>query len=156
MMSTFVIAMDNYFTLSQVLSSLHDKDIGVVGAARYRGQNWPSKEFKNVNKKDSLLNNFYWIVDEYGSLVGRWMDNGMVFVVTTIHKVGETVTRSRKCPRKIQNNRRHVDQVWGENGTSFINIPTLIDDYNYWMGGVDISDQRISYYHPSNIVCQRT
>eukprot|EP00957_Ditylum_brightwellii_P041886 3172700-Ditylum_brightwellii.AAC.1 len=104
-----------------------------------------------MNKEDALFNNFYWTVDEYGSLVGRWEDNGMVFVVTTIHKVRETITRLRKCPRKTQNNKRHVDQVWEENGTAFINIPTLIDNYNYWMGGVDVSNQHISYYHPSSI-----
>eukprot|EP00957_Ditylum_brightwellii_P084159 6398165-Ditylum_brightwellii.AAC.1 len=57
---------------------------------------------------------------------------------------------------KGTNKRRHVDKVWGENGTAYIKIPTLIDDHSYWMGGVDISDQYMSYYHPFNIVCQCT
>ena len=28
-----------------------------------------------------------------------------------------------------------------------IHIPKLVDEYNHWMGGVDIVDQRIVYYH---------
>eukprot|EP00957_Ditylum_brightwellii_P091990 7003731-Ditylum_brightwellii.AAC.1 len=59
MVSSFVIAMDDYFTIPWVLSSLHDKDIRVVGRARYRGQNCPPKELKYVNKDDALFNNFY-------------------------------------------------------------------------------------------------
>ena len=30
----------------------------------------------------------------------------------------------------------------------------MIDDYNHWMLGIDVSDQQISYYHP-NLRCQR-
>ena len=156
MMSTFVIAMDNYFTLPKVISKLREKGIGVVGTARYRGQTWPPKKLKEVSKDDASFNDFYWMVDEFGTLLGRWMDNGMVFVVSTIHRVGKIVQRRRKRPRKTQNNKSHVNFIWGENGTALIHIPTLIDNYNYWMGGVDVGDQRISYYHPSNIVCQRT
>ena len=66
------------------------------------------------------------------------------------------IKRTRKRPRKTQNNRMHVDKIWGENGVVEIYIPTLIDDYNYWMGGVDVADQRISYYHPSKLICKRT
>eukprot|EP00957_Ditylum_brightwellii_P184742 14070711-Ditylum_brightwellii.AAC.1 len=102
MMSTFVIAMDNHFDLPMVFGSLCHKGIGVVETARYRGQNCPPKEFKNVSKEDASWNDFYWTVDEYKSLVGRWMDNGMVFIVSAIHKVGETIKRLRKYPQKIQ------------------------------------------------------
>lgn len=31
----------------------------------------------------------------------------------------------------------------------------MIDDYNHMMGGVDLTDQRISYYHP-DLRCFRT
>eukprot|EP00957_Ditylum_brightwellii_P119386 9107737-Ditylum_brightwellii.AAC.1 len=60
MMSTFVIVMDNYFTFPQVQKTELEPE-----------------RIKNVNKEDALFNDFYWTVDEYGSLVGRWMDNGM-------------------------------------------------------------------------------
>ena len=51
-------------------------------------------------------------------------------------------------------NKNHVDTFWGENGKANVKRPTLIDDYNHWMGGFDLSDQRISYYHP-DIRCRR-
>ena len=54
-----------------------------------------------------------------------------------------------KKPRKTPKNEKHVDLVWGNNGRQKIKIPTVIDDYNHWMGGVDLADQRISYYHPN-------
>ena len=53
--------------------------------------------------------------------------------------------KSRKTPK----NEKHVDLVWGNNGRQKIKIPTVIDDYNHWMGDVDLADQRISYYHPN-------
>ena len=35
-----------------------------------------------------------------------------------------------------------------------IKIKRLIDDYNHWMGRVDLSDQRIAYSYP-NLRCRR-
>ena len=102
-----------------------------------------------------ILTTFFWTIDDSGTLLARWMDNGMVFCVSTMHKAGKDIKRMRKRPRVTKNNRKHVSDIWGEKGATKIRIPTLIDDYNYWMGGVDVADQRISYYHPSRLVCNR-
>lgn len=150
----FVITMDNYFTFPKVIKALRDLDIGVLGTSRFR-KTWPPRRLKNVNKEKANFNEFYWTIDEFGTLIARWMDNGMVFVVSTVHQVGKMIKRLRKRPRKTEDNRRHVDKVWGDKGCVHVYIPTLIDDYNHWMGGVDMADQRISYYHP-NLRCQRT
>ena len=48
-----------------------------------------------------------------------------------------------------------MKDIWGDKGATNIKIPTLIDDYNNWMGGIDVADQRILYYHPSKVVCVR-
>eukprot|EP00957_Ditylum_brightwellii_P114930 8764786-Ditylum_brightwellii.AAC.1 len=77
--------MGNYFTLPHVISKLYEIGIGIVGTTRYRGQDWPQKQLKEVNKDYTCFNDFYWTVDEHGTLVGKWMDNGMVFVASTIH-----------------------------------------------------------------------
>eukprot|EP00957_Ditylum_brightwellii_P160392 12209964-Ditylum_brightwellii.AAC.1 len=100
------------------------KGIGVVSTARYHGKTWPPKELKYAQKEKAAFNDFYWTVDSYDTLIGRWMGNGM-----------------KTCR-----------QIWGESGTALIDIPTLIDNYNFWMGGVDIGDQQISYYHSPNII----
>ena len=59
----------------------------------------------------------------------------------------------QKKPRLNQVNKKHVDKVWGNNGSQM--IPSMVDDYNHWMGGVDLADQRIANYHP-DIRCHRT
>ena len=82
------------------------------------------------------------------------MDNGLVFCVTTIHRVGTIAKSIRRRPRITQNNKGHVQEVWGDDGKKAIYIPRLINDYNHWMGGVDIADQRISYYQ-SDLRCRR-
>ena len=156
MMGTFCLAMDNYFTLPKVIAALREMGVGIVGTARYRSKAWPPNELKAISKESAKFNQFYWTIDEYGTLLARWMDNGMVFCCSTIHRAGNKIKRMRKRPRKTQNNRMHVDKICGENGAVEIYIPTLIDDYNYWMGDVDVADQRISYYHPSKLVCKRT
>ena len=155
LMKDFCLAMDNYFTFPKVIHALRQAGIGIVGTARFRGKSWPPKELRAITKEKAKFNEFYWTVDEFGTMCGRWMDNGLVFVVSTLHKVGNEIKRNRKRPRVTQNNRKHVKEIWGDKGATEIKIPTLIDDYNHWMGGVDVADQRISYYHPSKLVCVR-
>eukprot|EP00957_Ditylum_brightwellii_P192313 14639681-Ditylum_brightwellii.AAC.1 len=110
--------MDNYFTLPKVLGKLLDLGIGVVGTAYFR-ISWYPKELKNGAQENADYNDFFWAVDFLGTIVAFWMDNGMVFV-----------------------------EFCGDKGKVEVEIPNLIDDYNHWMCGVDITDQKISYYHP--------
>jgi len=146
--------MDNYFTMPKIIHKLREQGIGIVGTSRFR-RNFPPKDLKEVSDEKSNFNDFYWMIDEGKTLLGRWKDNGMVFVTSTIHKVGNIIKRMRKKPRITANNKKHVKQIWGDEGCVEIFIPTLIDDYNHWMGGVDLADQRIAYYHP-NMRCMRT
>ena len=150
----FIVTMDNYFTLPKVIAKLREKGIGVVGTSRFR-KNWPSKELKCIDGEKVQFNDFFWMIDTHSTLVARWKDNGMVFLTSTVHQVGNTIERLRKKPRSTATNKNHVEAVWGNNGSTNIYIPTLVDDYNHWMGGVDMTDQLISYYHP-NIRCFRT
>ena len=48
-MQEFCIAMDNYFTLPNVIKKLRELGFGIVGTARAR-QNWPPKNCKRLNK----------------------------------------------------------------------------------------------------------
>ena len=153
-MNKFIIAMDNYFTLPNVMKRLRALDIGVVGTSRFK-RNWPPKELKDIKMEDTTFNSFYYCYDEHGTLLARWMDNSLVFCVSTVHRIGNVIKRIRRKPRKTTGNKRHVSKVWGELGKVAIKIPNLIDDYNHWMGGVDVADQLIAYYHP-NTRCQRT
>ena len=106
-----------------------------------------------MNPKDVEFNNFYYTYDEFGTLVGRWVDNTLVFVVSTLHRIDDIVKNVRRKPRITQKNKAHVEKVWGKLGKIIIGIPKLIDDYNHWMGGVDLADQRIAYYMPDLCCC---
>jgi len=102
-MKDFIVAMDNYFTLPRVLAKLRELGIGCVGTARYRNA-WPPKELRNVDQTSADFNDFFYCVDSLGTLVARWMDDGMVFCVSTVHKVGEVVKRERRRPRTTVKN----------------------------------------------------
>ena len=65
----FIIAMDNYFTLPKVMLRLRMKGIGIVGTARFR-VNWPPKKLKAIDADKVNFNDFYWTIDENGTLMG--------------------------------------------------------------------------------------
>ena len=67
----------------------------------------------------------------HGTLVACWMDNRMVFCVSTVHRIGQTIKRCIRKPRVTPKNKAHVDKVWGDKGKMHIEIPRLIDDYNH-------------------------
>ena len=124
-----------------------------MGTAKY-SKVWPPLCLKKLMIKNRTSMIFFRTVDQYMTLVARWMDNGIVFCVSTVHKAGQIIERCRRRPRKTLKNKARVDRIWGQQGKVDIWIPKLIDDYDHWMGGVDLCDQHISYYHP-NIRCRR-
>ena len=82
----------------------------------------------------------------------RWIDDNVVKMVFNIHMgtKDEVVMKPRKNPRINEFNRKYIHLVWGDEHVVAIKIPTLINDYNYWMLGVDLVDQLITYYQPKN------
>eukprot|EP00957_Ditylum_brightwellii_P191119 14552100-Ditylum_brightwellii.AAC.1 len=75
--------------------------------------NWPPKELRGVSQTNDDFNNFYWTVDDLGALVACWMDSGMVFMVHTVHRVGEAVTCMRRRPRFMVKNKGQIAKIWG-------------------------------------------
>ena len=77
-----------------------------------------------------------------------WIDNNIVKLVSNIHmgSKDEVVMKSIKKPKINEFNRKHIRFVWGDEHVVPIKIPTLTNDYNYWMLGVDLVDQLIAYY----------
>jgi hypothetical protein len=78
----------------------------------------------------------------------RWIDNGVVDMVSTVHTGQETIVKRRRKPRETSTNYRHITTVFGSDWEKMIAIPGCIDDYNHTMNGVDKAYQLISYYHP--------
>jgi Transposase IS4 len=153
----YYLAMDNWFTTPRVMEGTRERNVGVIGTARGRpgkAEPFPPTEMKAIT--DKRFNSLYLMHHPKNFLVARWYDNKDVLLVSTVHKGDETILKNRRRPRVTQANRGHVDRVWANNAYIIpINIPTMIDDYNHWMGGVDRADQLIAYYRP-NLRCQRT
>eukprot|EP00957_Ditylum_brightwellii_P211351 15366076-Ditylum_brightwellii.AAC.1 len=75
-MGTFCLAMDNYFAAPKVIAALHEMNIGVLGTSRFR-KAWPPKELQNIMQQEANFNDFFWCIDESGTLLWHWMDNAM-------------------------------------------------------------------------------
>ena len=82
--------MDNFFTLPKVIEALCGKGIGIVGTAQYQ-RACPSIELKPVSDKDCSFNDFNYTTDDYETLCARWMDNRMVFYISTILCAGQMI-----------------------------------------------------------------
>ena len=78
------------------------------------------------------------------------MDNAPVTMLTTVHNIHGSkshVDTERKCPRNTSSNAAGVRQLFGEGEfVKLLSIPSCIDDYNHFMGGIDIADQYRLYY----------
>jgi hypothetical protein len=57
-----------------------------------------------------------------------------------MHKAKDWVTRVRKRPAKTSINNIIVRKVFGDKAKKELLIPSFIDDYNYFMGGVDLAN----------------
>jgi hypothetical protein len=56
----YVVAMDNYFTYSKILSGMRDEGVGCIGTARFKA-GWPPKEYKAIS--DTRFNTLYLMND---------------------------------------------------------------------------------------------
>jgi len=78
-----------------------------------------------------------------------WQDNNIVLTLSNIHTVHNTDDfrdKVRKRPAKTSTNGQIVQQIFGEESTKQLQIPRFIDDYNQYIGGVDLANQyRESY-----------
>ena len=120
---------------------------------------WPPEEFSDRAIHDHRFNSLYYMNDATGNYrMFRWIDNNVVKMVSNVHlgtSVDEAVSRARKKPRINEFNRKNIRLVWGDDHTANVKIPSIVNDYNHWMLGVDVVDQLIAYYRPK-IRCRRT
>ena len=142
---SFNIYMDNFFSSINLFQHLYNNNFGACGTVRTNSANFP--KILKVSKKldwDTLsgivINNV---------LAVLWMDNGPVTMLTTIHEISgneNRIERIRRRPRKTSTNATKVHAIFGDASKKALPIPCIIDDYNHFMGGVDIADQLRGYY----------
>jgi hypothetical protein len=67
--------------------------------------------------------------DNEDFLLMRWIDNGVVDMVSTVHTGRETIVRRRRRkPRETSTNYRHILTVFGSDWEKMIAIPGCIAD----------------------------
>ena len=70
-------------------------------------------------------------------------DNNIVLALSNIYivdKVEDFREKARNCPIKILTNRRIIRKVFGSKHIKNLQIPCFINDYNYYMGGVNLAN----------------
>ena len=121
------IYMDNYYSSPELFRALKNLGLGACGTARVDRIGMPSI-FKNkkMEKGELKTRNL-----DGGILALQWMDKRAVTMLSTFHDSStSTIQRSRHA----------------QGGIESVQKPTVIQDYNKYMGGVDQSDQMLSYY----------
>jgi hypothetical protein len=60
--------------------------------------------------------------------------------VHIVYKIKDFRDKVRKRPTKTSTNGRIVRQIFGKESTKELQIPRFINDYNLYIGGVDIAN----------------
>lgn len=144
---TFNLFMDNYFSSIPLFSYLRTKNIGACGTVRSNSKKFPKELKVPKTVKMPWDSRSGVVVDDVLAIL--WIDNGPVTMLTTIHGLeGEAwnVEKMRKRPRTTTLNAAKVREVFGNNSQQLLKIPCIVNDYNLYMGGVDIADQLRGYY----------
>ena len=150
----FHLYMDNYFTniplFHHLYSSLH---IAACGTLRINYIPTSLKQHFDESQTRHLPWNHLAVIttsDPHIQIL-RWKDNNMVKLLTSVHTGDSTIERMRRKPRNssayTNSARTAFTAVHPTAHRLPFQIPTAIDDYNHYMGGVDIADQYRSYYN---------
>ena len=138
------IYIDNYFTSVPLFEELRSCQFGAVGTTRPHSE-FPSemKEIKDRFSKKLEWNTLLAKVVQ-NTLCLAWQDNSIVLALSNVHTVHiakDWVTRVRKRPAKTSTNGALVRKVFGDLAQMELQIPSFINDYNHFMGGVDLANQ---------------
>jgi len=127
--SNCTVFMDNFFTSLPLMKRLAEEGIHTCGTFRSNRVGFPAAlkdtgNVKQLKRGDAMFR----YKGDTTALV--WMDRKPVFVVSNAHSpIMESVRRKNK-----------------DGSVSLVNCPTIVADYNRYMGGVDLNDQLKSYY----------
>jgi len=157
----FILYCNNYFSNFPLFEALREFGIGACGTARPNSAGHP-RVLAQIDKKKSRLpwNTLSGALSPQGNVLAVvWHDKNLVRFLTSVHQTTPEqrnfVFRERKRPPINPENRQFVTQGWGDESvkkTPPHAAPPI--SYNDHMGGVDIADQRRSYYSTQLTVCR--
>ena len=149
------LILDNYFTNVPLFERLRALGIRVAGTTQVDCAGFPVslKIEKEEAKKVLPWGNVSGaVIDNTCSLV--WQDNSSVLFMTIYYDITKTVERLQRRPKNTSTNATMVRSIFGDQSWKILPIPKFIDDYNYHMGGVDITDQLRWYYYTQQRSCR--
>lgn len=115
--------MDNFYTSMTLLLWLWQRKVQACGTLRKRKGN-PVLNVDKKSPKDSY-DYKYEQVHPSNILVGAWMDNKLTMFMSTIHS--------------------HERNLWMRYPSPVLK-PDAVRDYTKYMNGIDVNDQKRSYY----------
>lgn len=121
--------IDNFYTSPTLLLDLHDLGTYCTGTVRTNRKGFPQALKPDVMHATGT---FHFATCKEEKLIAIWwQDRRDIFALSTMHNLSATTILKR--PK-------------GEREKRQIPCPTAIVDYNQYMGGVDLTDQLLSYY----------
>jgi hypothetical protein len=123
---------DNYFSSYHLLQIMKQKGIMAACTARINRFSNPSLlSDKEMNKKPRGFSQEVSSFDEDVTVV-KWLDNKITHLASNFVGIGEKDLVKRWCKK----DKKFID----------VERPEVVRKYNHAMGGVDLLDQRMSYY----------
>ena len=121
------VFFDNFFTSPAVLLKLLEMGIYVTGTVRANRKNMPVLK----HDKEMKRGEYDWFFSNHLSAI-KWMDNKSVILLSNYFN-----------PKKTQQIERRVK---GSKDKVKVTCLSVIQEYNQFMGGVDLSDQmKVTY-----------
>ena len=121
------VYFDNFYTSPTLCKRLLTLGFGSCGTVRVDRRGIPVT-FKKATPNKGDITTY-----QDGNILGlKWKDKRYVSVLSTIHD------------SSMVSKQRRTRQVAG--GVEVVQKPAVIEDYNMYMGGVDKSDQLVTYY----------
>ena len=127
------IYTDNYYTGPALFRELRERGFGACGTVRVNRKGMPPEMKATLPKGEVCA-----VPLEDSLLALKWADKRQVSMLSSVH--------NDDMMMKVRRTRRV------EGGLEEVRKPVMVEQYNQYMGGVDKSDQLLSYYG----FCHRT
>lgn len=137
----YVVYLDNLFTTIPLLLELRRRNVGACDITR--GNAYPA--FLVNTRPDIEWNESSDGAASDGVLGVQWEDQKSVRMLSTVDCRQRCKTRMRKNPKVTSTNDPKIRKHFASERIE-VDIPEIIDDYNYNKGGVDIAGQYHQYY----------
>ena len=121
------VYMYNFYSSPDLFTELREQGFGACGTVRINRRGLPPDIKKNLAKGDVCS-----VAMDNSMVALKWADKRQVSMLSTLHD-DSMVTKTRRTRL-------------AEGGREEVRKPVMVEQYNKYMGGVDKSDQLLSYY----------